>query len=60
MGGDTTSSFRVIPGTGEIFANPGLTAGLYEFLVNVTDGKYIVKAPVSVNVSSFVFDLYSE
>lgn len=50
---DASSLFRISPETGEIFASPGLTASVYAFTVNVTNGKYTVQTNVTVDVSKF-------
>lgn len=50
-GSTSTFRFNVNAETGELNAMSDLLPGLYRFNVSVTDGKYIVLAPVSVDVS---------
>lgn len=42
--------FNVNAETGELIAMADILPGLYRFNVSVTDGKFIVLAPVSINV----------
>lgn len=53
FGNSATSNFRFIVNaeTGELTALSDILPGLYRFNVSVTDGKFIVLAPVSVDVS---------
>lgn len=59
--GSTTSSghqgakipFTVDSETGDIIGEADILAGIYRFNVSVTDGKFVTKTPVTVDVSSF-------
>ncbi|KAH7689564.1 cadherin domain-containing protein, partial [Aphelenchoides avenae] len=44
--------FTVEPETGVIRAQPDILPGLHRFNVSVTDGRYIVHAPVTVDISN--------
>lgn len=50
-GSNTSPRFMIDSENGVITATPDLLPGLYRFNVSVTDGKFIVYAPVTVDVS---------